>query len=406
MNTKAKIKLPKGLIPVSVLMFFIPIFLVVLLGMAATKPPEELLRNMVLAVLASGTLVFLLIRAVLEDSLLYDNREHLWRFFLCYFGSLLLSVLFIVLPVAGWPFLVIAVSLTLFSNETIGMAAAAELIYFTVSFAGAPDGIFIMYFLTSAIGLVLYARLDEGFQAFYPTVISFVALFTTQIAVIILFLNERLNIGMFVMPVMNLFMNGILLMIILRYFSQSVIHKYRDIYLEINDPECELLVELKKRSKESYYRCVHTAYLCERTAVRLGLDKTLCKLGGYYFRLEEFCEQDSEIALQLFEEKYRFPPQVMKLLRECRRVHDNPEKARIESKEAVIILLADEMIKSLLYLFKQNKETKIDYTDLVNTILQKKVEKGTFLLSNITFQEWEEIRKILIGEELYYDFLR
>ena len=42
--------------------------------------------------------------------------------------------------------------------------------------------------------------------------------------------------------------------------------------MEINDPECPLLVQLKELSKEEYYHAIHTAYLGDKVA-RLLLDK-------------------------------------------------------------------------------------------------------------------------------------
>lgn len=400
-RTKEKQRKKKGLGTVSLVLLLSTVVMVWLLSWMGDLSTEELVRNLVLCCIGAGCIVFALVRAALEDSLLYDNKIHLWRFLGIYLCCLLLSALYILLPVSGWPFLVLAVALTLFANETVGMLAATVLLYITVSFSGASNSIFILYFLTSMVGIVLFARLDESFQAFYPTLISFVVLFTAQMAVIVLFTNERLNIGMLIIPVMNLFMNGILLVIVLKFFSFAVIHRYREIYLEINDPECKLLVELKKRSIASYYRSVHTAYLCERTAARLGLDTTLCKLGGYYYRLKEFYEGGVEEALSMLKEEYLFPPQVIELIREC-----NCDITAIRSKEAVIVLLADEMIKSLMYIFEQDKKAQMDYRKLVDKILDKKAQGGMFRRCNLSFAEYDEVRSILIGEELYYDFLR
>lgn len=400
-NTKEKQDKKNGIGPVSVLLFLSTAAAFLLPGWMSGMSAEELVRGFVLCGTGTGCVVFALVRAVLEDSLLYDNKSHLWRFLCIYLFSLLLAVLYIALPVSGWPFLVLAVALTLFANETVGMLSITVLLYITISFSGASDSIFLLYFLTSMVGIILFSRLDEGFHAFYPTLVSFVVLFTVQMAVIALFTNERLNVDMFIIPVMNLFMNGILLMVVLKYFSTAVMHRYREVYLEINDPECRLLADLKKRSITSYYRSVHTAYLCERTAARLGLDTTFCKLGGYYFRLKEFSESGGEEALQMLKQQHHFPPNVIELIREC-----NCDMTKIRSKEAVIILLADEIIKSLMYIFEKDKTAQIDYRLLVDKILSKKTQGGMFRYCNLSFAEYDVVRNILIGEELYYDFLR
>lgn len=76
------------------------------------------------------------------------------------------------------------------------------------------------------------------------------------------------------------------------------------------------------------------------------------------------------------------------------------------SKEAAVLLFADTMISTLRYLFSENPEKIVDYPELVRMIFEKVMESGELQNSRISLWELEEIKKILVEEEKYYEFLR
>ena len=49
---------------------------------------------------------------------------------------------------------------------------------------------------------------------------------------------------------------------------------------------------------------------------------------------------------------------------------------------------------------------ELDYNKIINTIFKKKLESGIIDNSSISFGELQEMKKILVEEKLYYDFLR
>ena len=49
---------------------------------------------------------------------------------------------------------------------------------------------------------------------------------------------------------------------------------------------------------------------------------------------------------------------------------------------------------------------QLDYPKLISAIFKKKLESGIIDYSNISFEEIQEMKKILVEEKLYYDFLR
>ena len=171
--------------------------------------------------------------------------------------------------------------------------------------------------------------------------------------------------------------------------------------MDINDPECPLLVKLKEHSKDEYYHAIHTAYLCDRIAKKLGLNDAVTKAGGYYHKIGILKGESSwENAKEILEEN-QYPEMVLNILKEFL---DKQEK--IIMKETVVLLMADTVISSISYLFSKDSSAKIDYEKLVQAVFKKKTEGGLLNSSSISIGELEEMKKILTEEKLYYDFLR
>ena len=99
--------------------------------------------------------------------------------------------------------------------------------------------------------------------------------------------------------------------------------------------------------------------------------------------------------------EYHMPGQALQILKEYLQP-DIP----IRSRETVVLLFADTMISSISYLFKKNKEAVLDYDKLVEAVFQKKLSSGILNQSEISIGDLEQMKKILAGEQLYYDFLR
>lgn len=116
------------------------------------------------------------------------------------------------------------------------------------------------------MGILVFSYVNEKFKIWLPLFISMLMQFVCLSIQEVLYANEVLSLGIFTIPMVNLLVSVILLIILLKFFSFSIIYRERDIYVDINDPECPLLVELKNYSKEEYYHAVHTAYLCDRIA--------------------------------------------------------------------------------------------------------------------------------------------
>lgn len=348
-----------------------------------------------------GSVWFGIEKSIQEKSFLFDNEEHFGRFMAVYLIALLGSVIFPMLPTGGWPYLVIFVGLMLFSNQMTGIAAGSVLLMLSVMLQGSEASTFFIYFIGGLVGITIFSYVDKSFKIGVPLLVSLSVQMVCLSIQEVLLVNEVLHISMFTIPAVNIMMCLLLLLILLKYFSYSIIFGSRNIYMDINDPECPLLVELKTFSKEEYYRAVHTAYLCDRIAKRLNLDDAVVKACGYYHRIGIMRGQNNWENVSAILQEYKFPMEVQEILKEY---IDKSET--ILSKETVVLLFCDTVISSINYLFAQNPKADIDYQKIIPAIFKKKLESGMIDYSRLSFGELQEMKKILVEEKLYYDFLR
>ncbi len=347
--------------------------------------------------------IFSMEQSVENDTFLFDNRYHMWRFTIFYLISLAGSLAFPMLPQGGWPFLAVFIGLMLFSNQTIGIFAGTVLLMISGMLHGGSECYisFFVYFVGGLVGIIVFSYVNTSFKIGLPLVVSLMVQMVCLSVQEVLYVNEQLKLQMFLIPAVNLLVCLILLLVILKYFSFSIVYKNQDLYMDINDPECPLLVELKSASKEEYYHAVHTAYMCDRIAKRLKLDDAVVKACGYYHRIGILKGENTWDNLQLIMEENRFPQRVREVLKEY---VDSTEP--MISKETIVLLFSDTIISSISYLFSKDPQIQLDYPKVIGGIFKRRVESGVIDRSDLTFGELQEMKEILVGEKLYYDFLR
>lgn len=383
----------------------IPGLLAALAGILYEHPVNEQIRNPVLVMIGAMTLVYAWFHCQLENSLDYDNALHINRFMLFFLGGTVFACILPLFPFLVWPIAALAVALSFFSNAFIGIFSYGIVVMLAVFLAEASANVFFLYFLSGAAAILLFHHLDEAYKVGIPTLISLMYLFVAETASIVLFINEHLSWEMFVLPVMNLLLTGLLFICVLKYFSFAIIHKYRNRYQEINDPEFGLMAEMKKEAREDYFLALHTAYFSERIAASIHADVALAKAGAYYHRIGKIYREkyqdagsETEIIKRICEEN-EFPPDICEVLLEC-------AERRFVSKESTIVMFSDAVVSSVLFLFSKEPQGKPDYNQLVEVIFKKKQENGSLNNSNITIHELLAMKQIFIKEKLYYDFLR
>ena len=392
-------------IAAGIMMVLLPGLLAAGAGILYSRPVNEQIRNMVFVIIGSLTLVYAWFHCRLEHTLDYNNELHIGRFLAFFLGGTVFACFLPLFPFPVWPVAALALALSVFSNTFIGLFSYGLIVMFAVFLSEASANVFFLYFLSGGATILLFRHLDENYKVGIPSVISLLYLFVAETASIVLFINERLSWEMFVLPVMNLLLTGLLLICVLKYFSFAIIHKYRNRYQEINDPEFGLMAEMKKEARDDYFLALHTAYFSERIAASIHADVALAKAGAYYHRIGKIYREkykdtadEVEIIRRVCEEN-EFPPNIQDVLLEC-------VERRFVSKESTIVMFSDVVVSSILFLFAKEPQGKPDYNQLVEVIFKKKQESGILNNSSITLHELLVMKQIFIKEKLYYDFLR
>ncbi|WP_029232037.1 hypothetical protein [Butyrivibrio sp. VCB2006] len=369
------------------------------------KSYEAILRNTIVSLIITGTVIFMLIDAITrgEGGFSYDNYKHKDRFIAVYAIFVVLACLFGLVPNQFWPYMSMFVILGLFSNAEIGLVSGTGLV--TVSVMLEENGNFgelFMYVLAGAVALALLRDLKENTAIGFPVAISLMMQAVLLIAFNVLFQNRTLSINILILPILNLMLNLIILLIFLNMFGVYIIRKSNDMYMDINDTEYPLLVKLKDYDKDEYYKAIHTAYLAERIANGLGFNARAIKNCSYYHRIGKLeGAGDWESVKHIYEENH-FPDEAIALLHE----YIDPSSTKSKSKEALTISITETVISSIMYLIKKNKDAKIDYEQLIDKVFEKKEADGELKNCDVTFREYDQMKKILKKEKLYYDFLR
>lgn len=365
------------------------------------KNTEILIRNIVMILAGTGIVIFSYTLEEINHRFIYRNEGKYMRFAAMYLFSLAASVLLPYLPVTGWPFLVLFVLLGVFSDDVTGLAAGSVCLLLSVNLAGSSFSVFWLYFISGAAGILVFSTLNEEFKVGLPMFISLAILMLCLTANVILLSQEPLSAAQFTIPGINLIVCCILLLVSLKIFSTAVIHRNREKYMEINDPEFPLLVQLKDMSKEEYYHAVHTAYLSDRIARRLGLDDAAAKACAYYHRIGILKGENTWANVSAICSEYHFPANTRKILKEY---VDGSEK--IVSKETIVVLFADTIVSSILYLLEKDPKAELDYEQIIDTVFRSKLETDELWENEISLAQIRAMQKIFVEEKLYYDFLR
>lgn len=359
-----------------------------------------LIRNIVYMAIFGVGLLFVIIYSVLNQKLDQDNAEHPYRIILILSGGMILSAIFPYVDVKGWFFLGIAVSISLFSNSIIALYTISGLILFSLLLSGSSSySAFFVYYISSALGILLFQKIDENFKVGFSLFTSAIILFLLETAGFILLENSELTAEQFVMPIVNIFINSVILFFSLKYYNEKIANRYRLKYLELNDQQYGALLRLKDQSIKEYYRSIHTAYLVERMAPSINCDYNLVKNMAYYHRFKSAFKLDDK-ACEQFVYENNFPPKAAEYLL------DFYKKTPIVTKEAALVYISDIYITSVMTIFEKDKKAQIDYSELIDTILKREVNSTILSQCDLSISDIYVIKETIVRERLYYDFLR
>ena len=361
----------------------------------------DIIKNSVFGLLFSVGILCFVLYFYNGNHLDYDNVEHPYRFLLVYELILVFSGLFPLIDPKAWVFMGACIVLSLFSGSILALYCTAGLIMISVMLSETHDAtVFLTYFLPCAIGIMLFQNIEDDFEVGKGIFIASLVLFAFETAGFVIFENKTLSAEQFIMPIVNVMVNVLLLFLCLKYFNEKVANKYRNKYLELNDQSYAVLLDLKEKSVAEYFRSIHTAYLTERIAGAVKCDVDAAKNCAYYHRIKKAYSYSLE-DIKKFVKEHEFPPKAQETLLEF-----YGKSQRLESREACIVYVSDMFISSLQTIFSKDKTAKVDYKELIDTILNKDYVKKNLSESSLTLNDLRLIREIILRETLYYDFLR
>lgn len=356
--------------------------------------------NLIRLLLLSVVFMFVLMISFERGGFLFGNEYHPGRFFAIYGMGLVLTVINIFLPDKLWLFFPLAIMLVLFSGLQTGICAYMVLLYLQVLLVGAQPEVFVAYAGIGMMAITLFSYLDIDFWFGVPLFSGLILLFASLLGMEYAACGY-LHFDAFLYAAINVFVSFLVITFTLKYVSYHILHKNRDKFQEINDPEYALLTELKKTSQRSYYHAVHTAYFSEKIARKIGADEMLAKAGGYYHKIGKMRGTNNlKNALEIAKE-YQFPPQLVQLLKEY-----GGKNTILRSKEAAIVVLSDAMVSSVMFLFEKDKNATLDYEQIVSVVFKKQIDSGLLDHCDLTMDQLRQIRTMFTEETLYYDFLR
>lgn len=368
-------------------------------------PMAEKIRTGVLTALLLMLLFFAQKRSRIANGYLYDNAAHPERFFIAFPILFTISGFFPMFTKTGWPLLFFAVVLTLFSDCIVGMVSYVTILCFTCVLGEVDFYTFMFYFISGACAVILFSVLDERFKIEIPLLLSLLCFVVSLCANMIITQNANLSLQMFLVPFISLFLNTVLIIMFLWYVNMAVISREKIRYQEINDPEYELMIKIKEAGKDYYYHAIHTAHLCSRIAAGLAdtdadIKTDAVRAAGFYRSAGIVKGEDNMENLLSICREYEFPEQALAVLKEYK------SGGQLHTKEAAVLTMSAAVIDALMYLIAQNPQANIRYNDVITALFQKKTEKGIFDQCDISIRDINRMKKILVEEKLYYDFLR
>lgn len=362
---------------------------------------REICILLMIAIACYSGVIFALVQSDIYGVLHYDNGGHYVRFVLIFVIGIAAGCLFPMLPDSGWVFPAIALALTLFANTATGLMAYAVILGICVYFAGSNILIFLMYFLVGCLYAILFERLDNDYKTGAPLCAATLIYLVVMLARVVLGSYGTVELEAFMIPVLNLFINFLLVLAVLRFYCAVAIDKEKSRYLTINDQEFQLLAKYKEENSQLYYNAIHTAYFAEKAARLFHMDVDVAKNGGYYHKIiAAECKKEDK-SLEEVCRSYRFPEEAVRLLQEY-----NYKSQPIIMKETAVVYLADSVVTSIMYLLDKDENADTDFAKIATAVLKRKIDSGILNKSDISISELLGMEKLFTGEKLYYDFLR
>lgn len=361
---------------------------------------EEMVRNVILMTACSGMLVMSFSNCLHKGRGMFPYNLNTRRFFIVFLFGLAVMVMSVYIPPSCLPFLPVAVALSMCSNEVTGLTGYVTFVMMATFLSDMDVSWMMLYLFVGLMTIVFFQGMGRTYRYRIPLFCSVLMLIVFETAVIMLQRQTHFYLEEFVYLMINAFVSVLSCFLFLKYFSYRVIHRHQDLYRQISRPEYSLLMLFKENAPKDYRLAIHTAHFCERIAEKLDVDPYLTKAAAMYYRIGKLREGDVLVNSYAIAKEYRFPAELTDLIAES-----VLSPVRVHSRESAIVMLADAVVTSVTFMFEKNPEATPDYEQVVGVVLKKKIEKGVLDECKLTMADYAVIKRTLVEEKIYYDFL-
>lgn len=322
-----------------------------------------------------------------------------YLFAICYFLSLSMVILTRFVSPLLYPTLGVIVIFYVISDLYVSMLSFVSVAMLLAVISNQPY--LLLVYLPAVI--ILLIMLNTGrFESITLPVIASNFVYLLIYSSIVLNLTDVITPDLYIYPLGGFVINVTVSIICLFSFKRYVINKYDDAYILINDPEYNLLLQLKEKNNEEYKIAIHTAYLCDRVSSNLSLNRSVAKCLGYYHRIGVLLDgKISENTIKLAKDN-NFPPTLYKEIE----LYEKSGWKYPVSKESTVLNYCSEVIKTILQYIKNFPDRQPDYEAIIDKIFEHKHANNTCRGSELSLKELDRLKQYLKDEKIYYDFLR
>ena len=366
----------KGIVRYSIIIlsFLIPVAMVALKGVLRHETTEQIVQGLII----TGLFSFL----VLGKAVCYSAQESFYRCLLC---SYAVCVLCYFLPIAGWPYGLVYIIFTLYTS-TLDACIYPSLLLVILSFlkASGNEADWLAYFFLGMVVCILFTKWKEEKNTNYSIAVFCCCFLICQCVFHVLSHGIRIDLERLIILIANLLITLILYVVILKEYLKNILERYADTYSILNEPTNPLLEQFKEVQPREYMLRIHTAYFCERIAGQIGVSPEPIRCATLYLSMQD---------------KADFPPKVRQIWEE----YEQNTRGLITTD--TLILIASEKVVTALSLYIDKHGKKENYQTEIDTILTLMEKKQICYQSNVTYRDWQMIKKVFLEEKLYYDFL-
>lgn len=329
------------------------------------------------------------------------NQGHEKRSLIFFFGGLAISFLYAFIPFYAFPVGFLAIFLVAFSNSYLGFIMYFSVLCLNNCVLTRSMDEFVVLLFIGVLGSVLFSALNKEFR-YGSAICSYLIMDFALYFLVFLSDSNTCLVGDFILySAIRSFVLFLLLIILMKIMNDYYICKNDHFYVSVNDPDHELLISLKYIDENAYFHAVHTAYLSDKAARLIHADASLAKALGYYHRIGLLQGEDNIQNTLTVAATYHFPEELQNAMREF-----GIKNTEHVSKEAAIVQICDALVSSLTYLFQKDLNAQLNYEKIIDVIIKKKLDCNDLASCDLTLCELTQIKKGLVEEKLYYDFLR